>query len=151
MNLITEYKRPLYTAALLLLALFTFISPASASGLDFLFGRKAAPGTELHALGTQAMEHNGGEATYFTNGKGRVLEVRARHTKEGFLRVSVNRTYIPENYDGSRTAESLYHRLARLAGADGAVKAGRYTLIDDKNGWEAYRYGDMVAKALDSE
>lgn len=144
-------NKHLFLTAAMLLALFAFATPASAAGFDFLFGPKATPGTELHALGARAMERNEGGATYFTNGKGRVLEVRARHAKDGALRVAVNRTYIPENYNGSRTAETLYRRLGRLAKENKAIKAGQYTLIDEENGLEAYQYGAMVAKALDKE
>ena len=139
------------TAALVLLSLSIFSFPASAAGVDFLFGRAAAPGSELHALGTSALERNHGDATYFTNGKGRILEVRARTTRDNTLRVSVNRVYIPRNYNGSRKSETLYDRLSQLAEDNSAVRVGRYTLIDGKTGWEAYHYGDMIAKALDSE
>lgn len=151
MKKILQKKRLFFTVTMMVLALFTFTSPASASGFDFLFGRKAATGTELHALGTKAIEHNGGGATYFTNGKGRVLEVQARQTKGGILRVSVNRTYIPKNYNSSRAAQTLCQRLRLLAEATEAVKVGEYTMIDEINGWEAYHYGDMVAKNLDRE
>jgi len=151
MEKINHASRTLLTAALMLLSLSIFSFPASAAGVDFLFGRAAAPGSELHALGTTAMEQNHGDATYFTNGKGRVLEVRAKTAKDGTLRVSVNRVYIPRNYNCNLKSETLYDRLSQLTDANTAVRAGKYTLIDAKNGWETYHYGEMIAKALDSE
>ena len=151
MKKITQKRRLFLAAAMMMLAFITLTSPVSASGIDFLFGRKAAPGSELHALGTTALEQNNGDATYFTNGKGRVLEVRAKTANSGTLRVSVNRVYIPRNYNGCRKSETLYDRLSQRAQDNAAVRAGTYTLIDGKTGWEAYRYGEMIAKALDSE
>lgn len=138
-------------AALVLLSLSVFSRPAWAAGIDFLFGRAAAPGSELHALGTTALKRNHGDATYFTNGKGRVLEVRARTAGDRTLRVSVNRVYIPRHYDGSVKSERLYDRLSRQVENKAAVRAGTYTLVDRQTGWEAYRYGQMIAEALDRE
>jgi len=144
-------RRTVIAAALMLLSLFIFTLPASASGVDFLFGRVAAPGSELLALGTTAMEHGHGDATYFTNGKGRILEVRAKTCKDGVLRVSVNRVYIPSNYNCSLQSEAHYQRLSQLAEEQSAVKTGQYTLIDASKGRDAFRYGAMIAKELDSE
>ena len=147
----TRQNHLFIAAAMMVIALMTTTTPVSASGVDFLFGRKATPGTELHALGTRAMERNKGKATYFTNGKGRVLEVLSRQGKDGALRVSVNRTYIPKNYNGSRTAASLCYQLNHLAESSDAIKVGGYTLIDEETGETAHDYGTRVATALDRE
>lgn len=144
-------KRTVLIAVLMLMSLCIVTFPASASSVDFLFGPVAAPGSELLVLGTAAMEHSHEGATYFTNGKGRILEVRAKSCKDGALRVSVNRVYIPMNYNCSEQSEIHYQRLSQLAERKSAVKAGQYTLIDKSNGRDAYRYGEMIAKELDSE
>jgi len=151
MKHITLIKRTILSTALILLTISTVIPPTSASPLDLLFGSAATPGSELHALGTAALSRNHGDATYFTNGKGRVLEVRARTIKDGSLRVSVNRVYIPRNYNGSAKSETFYDRLSQLASEKGAVRAGTYTMLDATTGWESYLYGKQIAKALDSE
>ncbi|SCY34056.1 hypothetical protein [Desulfoluna spongiiphila] len=151
MKHITLIKQTLINAALMLIILSTVVPPTSASPLDLLFGRAAVPGSELHALGTAAISQNHGDATYFTNGKGRVLEVRARTTEKGILRVSVNRVYIPRNYNGSAKSETIYDRLSQLATEKNAIRAGSYTMIDETTGWRAYLYGKQITKALDSE
>ena len=151
MNHMTLLKHTLLGAALMLLTFSTVVPLTSASPLDCLFGRAATPGSELHALGTVAISQNHGDATYFTNGKGRVLEVRAKAMKDGVLRVSVNRVYIPRNYNGSAKSEAIYDRMSRLSTEKEALRAGSYAMLDATTGWDAYLYGMQIAKALDSE
>jgi len=151
MKRIALLKQMFLGAALMLLTLTTAVLPTSASPLDCLFGRVATPGSELHALGTAAISRSHGDAAYFTNGKGRVLEVRARAMKDGVLRVSVDRVYIPRNYNGNARSETVYDRLGQLATEKEAIRAGSYVMVDAATGLEAYRYGKQIAKALDSE
>ncbi len=50
---------------------------------------------------------------------GRILDVRAKRCKDGCLRASVQRVYIPENYiaeahDDTRAIEARYNLLHKL-------------------------------------
>ena len=152
--MINQLKRSFFPTAAVLLALSLFATHASASFFDFISGRVAAPGSELHALGVTMLNQNDGEATHFTNGKGRVLKVWAKRVEDGTLRVTVQRVYIPKNYiaeshNGTLKAEELYNRLSQTSNEN--TNIGEYHLLPAEIGNEAYRYGEMVAKALDDD
>jgi len=134
-------------AAIVTVAITLAAGSAVAGIFDFAHGRVAAPGSDLHALGTEAIEEGLGGTSYFTNGEGRVVEVRAREMPNGELRVTVRRVYIPENYvakthDGTLEAERTYSRLEELAGESPWV--GGYAVLPHNEGYEAYKFGVMV-------
>lgn len=154
MKLIKHVKRAFLPAAVVLLGLSLFSTQASANVFDFIHGQVAAPGSELHALGITALSQNNGKATYFTNGKGRVLKVWATRVEDGTLRVTEQRVYIPQNFiaeahNDTLKAEELYNRLSHVARE--SSKVGEYALLTAEDGMEAYRYGEFVASELDAE
>ncbi|VVS94248.1 hypothetical protein [Desulfoluna spongiiphila] len=127
---------------------------ATASCMDAMFGRVAHEGTELHELAMTSLNQNGGADTYFTNGEGRVLDVKAKQFDDGRVRVSVERVYIPRNYitgthDGTLAVEATYDRLHELAQT--GDKLGGYTLLPNSVGADAFQCGTDIAMALDSE
>lgn len=137
--------------AAITMALFVTAGPVSAGFFDFTQGRVAQPGTELHALGTESLESGLGGVSYFTNGEGRVVEVRAKEMTNGDLRVSVRRVYIPKNYiadthDQTLEAERTWNTLEELAGTQPWV--GGYAVLPHNEGVKAYKYGVMVEDEL---
>lgn len=131
-------------------ATIALTSVTSSAGIfDFTQGQVAAPGTELHALGSQALDNGLGGIGYFTNGEGRVVEVRAKKMANGELRVSIHKVYIPQNYvarthDQTLEAERTWNRLEVLAGQQPWV--GGYAVLPQNEGVKAYRFGVMVEK-----
>ncbi len=131
----------------MIFALSMVPAPAMAGFFDFAQGRVAAPGTELHALGTQALERGLRGISYFTNGEGRVVEVRSKEMANGDLRVSIKRVYIPKNYiatthDQTLEAERTWNNLETLAGEQPWV--GGYAVLPHNDGVKAYKFGVMV-------
>lgn len=142
------------STVMLLVALTLFSTGASASVRDFVFGQVAHEGTELHALAITSLEQNGGSNTYFTNGKGRILDVQAKKCDDGRIRASVQRVYIPQNYisgsyDGTKAIEATYTQLHELA--EQGDKVGEYTMVPTVIGANAFSCGASIAMALDSE
>ncbi|SCY70806.1 hypothetical protein [Desulfoluna spongiiphila] len=151
MKHVTSYTKHLFAAALMLLALTVTAGPASAGFFDFTQGRVAQPDTDLHALGTQALNTGLGGISYFTNGEGRIIEVRAKEMPNGDLRVSQRRVYIPKNYvakthDQTLKAERIRNSLAELA--DQQPWVGGYAVLPQSEGAKAYKYGVMVETEL---
>ena len=149
-----ERKVKFFTvAALMVVGMLTFCVSTAAGG--FFFGRVAKPGTELYELGSTALKTNGGEMTYFTNGHGRILRVQSGVDGEGTLRVSVDRTYIPNGYIAgtqlsTNTIGSLYNKLSTWA-KKSEVKAGGYAMLSSELGAKAFECGCAIAASLDSE
>ncbi|VVS94112.1 hypothetical protein [Desulfoluna spongiiphila] len=134
-------------AAMVILAVTLAAGPAAAGLFDFTHGRIAAPGSDLYALGTEAIEQGLGGTSYFTNGEGRVVEVRAKEMASGDLRVTVRRVHIPKNYvadthDGTLEAERTYTRLEELA--EESPWVGGYAVLPHNEGYDAYKFGVMV-------
>ena len=151
MKRIISYSKHLFSAALVLLALALTASPATAGFFDFTQGQVAQPGTNLHAIGNQALNTGLGGISYFTNGEGRVIEVRAKEMPNGDLRVSQRRVYIPKNYvakthDQTLKAERIRNNLAELA--DQQPWVGGYAVLPQNEGAKAYKYGVMVETEL---
>ncbi|SCX80092.1 hypothetical protein [Desulfoluna spongiiphila] len=122
-------------------------APAQAGIFDFTQGRVAVPGTELHELGTEALDRGLGGISYFTNGEGRVVEVRAKEMANGDLRVAVRRVHIPKNYvadthDQTLEAERTWQSLADLSEQQPWV--GGYAVLPHNEGVKAYKFGVMV-------
>ncbi|WP_300673106.1 hypothetical protein [Desulfoluna sp.] len=137
--------------AVVMVAFSMTATPAVAGFFDFTQGRVADPGSELHALGSQAIERGLGGISYFTNGEGRVVEVRAKEMINGDLRVSVRRVHIPENYvaethDQTLEAERTWNSLESLAGQQPWV--GGYAVLPHNAGVKAYKFGVMVENEL---
>lgn len=123
------------------------VTPAHAGLFDFTQGRVAAPGSDLHALGTEALDRGLGGVSYFTNGEGRVVEVRAKEMANGDLRVAVRRVHIPQNYvadthDQTLEAERTWNSLATLSEQQPWV--GGYAVLPHDEGVKAYKLGVMV-------
>lgn len=147
MNILKRFYTHFLPAAIVMLALLMTAAPAVAGFFDFTHGRVASPGTDLHALGTKAIEQGLGGISYFTNGEGRVVEVRAKVMASGDLRVSIRKVYIPQNYvakthDQTLEAERTWSRLEELAGQNPWV--GGYAVLPHNEGVKAYKFGVMV-------
>jgi hypothetical protein len=139
--------------ALIMVAFSLTATPAIAGVFDFSQGRLAAPGSELYALGTEALESGLGGISYFTNGEGRVVEVRAREMTNGQLRVSIRRVHIPKKYiakthDQTLEAERTWNSLESLAGQQPWV--GGYAVLPHNEGVKAYKFGVMVEQEFSS-
>jgi len=151
MKQIKHFSTHLFVLTLLLLALTLTAGPATAGFFDFTQGRVAQPGTELHALGSHALKTGLGGISYFTNGEGRVVEIRAKKMVNGNLRVSSRRVYIPKNYiakthDQTLEADRTWKRLENLA--DRQPWVGGYAVLPQNEGIKAYKYGVMVETEL---
>lgn len=151
MKHIKQFSTHLFAAAIMMVALTMTAGPATAGFFDFTRGQVAQPGTELHALGTQALTTGLGGVSYFTNGEGRVIEIRAKEMLNGDLRVTKKRVYIPKNYvakthDQSLEAERTWDRLQDLAGQQPWV--GGYAVLPHHEGIKAYKFGVMVETEL---
>ena len=149
MNTIKKFYAHVLSVAVVMVSLAMSAAPAVAGAFDFTQGRVAAPGTELHALGTQALDTGLGGISYFTNGEGRVVEVRAKEMANGDLRVTIKKVYIPENYiarthDQTLEAERTWKSLETLAGQQPWV--GGYAVLPHNEGVKAYKFGIMVEK-----
>ena len=147
MNTVKKYFIHALFAAIVMVALNMNAGPAVAGVFDFTHGKIAAPGTELHALGVQALEDGLGGISYFTNGEGRVVKVQAKEMANGDLRVSIRKVHIPQNYvadtrDLTDEAERTYGRLEELAGENPWV--GGYAVLPHNEGMKAYKFGVMV-------
>lgn len=146
-----SFYAPLFAAAVVLLALTLTAGPATAGFFDFTRGQVAQPNTALHALGTQALNTGLGGVSYFTNGEGRVIEIRAKEMPNGDLRVTKKRVYIPKNYVAKTHAQSLeaertWDRLQDLAGQQPWV--GGYAVLPHHEGTKAYKLGVTVETEL---
>lgn len=149
MNTIKRFYVHVLSVAVVMVALTMTASPAVAGIFDFIQGRVAAPGTELHALGTQALDTGLGGISYFTNGEGRVVEVRAKEMVDGDLRVSIKKVYIPKNYiakthDQTLESERIWKSLESLSGQQPWV--GGYAVLSHNEGVKAYKFGMMVER-----
>lgn len=147
MKIFKKLWNHLMVITVVMMALSMASSPAVAGFFDFAQGRVAAPGTELHALGIQALENGLGGISYFTNGEGRVVEVRSKKMGNGDLRVSIKRVYIPKNYiadthDQTLEAERTWNNLENLAEEQPWV--GGYAVLPHNEGVKAYKFGVMV-------
>lgn len=147
MNILKRFFMHLLSVVVVLVALVMTAGPSVAGVFDFTYGRIAAPGTDLHALGSKAIQEGLGGISYFTNGEGRVVQVRAKEMANGDLRVSIRKVYIPENYvadtrDQTLEAERTYNRLEELAGENPWV--GGYAVLPQNEGVKAYKFGVMV-------
>lgn len=145
---------PIVSTLLMLCAITVFSTQASAGMMDFMFGQVAQKGTQIHELAMVSLNENGGSATYFTNGEGRILNVQAKKCDDGRIRTFVQRVYIPKNYiagthEGTMAVEATCNRLHDLA--QKGEKIGEYTLISATEGSEAFSFGTSIALALDSE
>ncbi len=145
---------PIISTLLVLFAITVFSTQASAGMMDFVFGQVAQKGTQMHELAVVSLNENGGEATYFTNGEGRILNVQAKKCDDGRIRASVQRVYIPKNYiaatqAGTKAIVATCYRLHDLA--QHGEKIGEYTLIPAAEGSKAFSCGASIALALDSE
>lgn len=133
-----------------LMVAFTMIAgPAVAGVFDFTHGKVASPGTELHALGVQALEEGLGGISYFTNGEGRVVKVQAKEMANGDLRVAMKEANIPQgaiagNQNQAMEAERTLRNLETLAGQQPWV--GGYAVLPHNEGVKAYQFGVMVEK-----
>lgn len=149
MNTLKRFYTHFLYVAIVAVALIMTAGPSIAGVFDFTEGRVAAPGTDLHALGTKALQQGLGGISYFTNGEGRVVEVRAKEMPNGELRVSIHKVFIPENYvarthDQTIEAERTWNRLEELAGQQPWV--GGYAVLPQNEGIKAYKFGVMVEK-----
>lgn len=149
------FKKSGLASALFALCAFTLITTQAYAGcMGAMFGRVAQEGTQLHELAMASLNQNGGADTYFTNGEGRVLDVKAKQCDDGRVRVSVERVYIPRNYitgthDGTLAVEATYDHLHELAQT--GDKLGGYTLLPNSVGADAFQCGTDIAMALDAE
>ena len=151
MKQIKYFSKHLFATTLLLMALVIMTSPVNAGFFDFMQGQVAQPGTELHAQGTQALNTGLGGVSYFTNGKGRIIEIQAKIMPNGDLRVTSRRVYIPKNYiarthDQTLEAENTWNQLQDLANQQPWV--GGYAVLPQSVGIKAYKYGVMVETEL---
>jgi len=147
MNILKRCVGRLLIAAMVMMAVILAAGPAAAGVFDFTHGRIASPGSDLYALGAEAIEQGLGGTSYFTNGEGRVVEVRAKEMPSGDLRVTIRRVHIPKNYvakthDGTLEAERTYSRLEELA--EESPWIGGYAVLPHNEGYEAYKFGVMV-------
>lgn len=154
MNIIKKIYFHVLTAAIVMMALSMNPGPAMAGVFDFTHGKVAAPGTELHALGSQALEDGLGGISYFTNGEGSVMKVSAKKMSNGDLRVSIKETNIPQNsmaWDQQQVmeAERTLNSLDTLAGEQPWV--GGYAVLPHNEGVKAYQFGVMVEKERRSQ
>ena len=78
MKVIKRFYVHVLSLAVVMVALAMTSGTAVAGFFDFTQGRIAQPGTELHELGTEALRSGLGGISYFTNGEGRVVEIRAK-------------------------------------------------------------------------
>ena len=151
MKIIKKFYVHLLSIGVVMVALSMTTTPAIAGFFDFTQGRVAEPGTELHELGTQALENGLGGISYFTNGEGRIVEVRGKAMANGDLRVSVKRVFIPKNYvadtfDKTLEAERTLQELETLAGDQPWV--GGYAVLPHNEGVKAYNLGVTVEREL---
>ena len=149
MNTIKKIYVHVLSITVVMVALAMTADLAVAGAFDFTRGRVAAPGTELHALGTQALDTGLGGISYFTNGEGRVVEVRAKEMANGDLRVTIKKVYIPENYvarthDQTLEADRTWKSLETFAGEQPWV--GGYAVLPHNEGVKAYKFGIMVER-----
>lgn len=147
MNTIKKMYVHVLSFAVVMVAFSMTAGPAVAGLFDFTQGRIAAPGSELHELGTEALDAGLGGVSYFTNGEGRVVEVRAKEMASGDLRVSIRKVHIPKNYvadtrDLTDEAEATWNSLEQLAGEQPWV--GGYAVLPHNEGVKAYKFGVMV-------
>ena len=151
MNPIKTITRHFFTVAALVLTLSMTAIPANASFFDFFQGRVAEPGISLYALGNQTMDTGLGGISYFTNGEGRVVKVRAKKMPNGDLRVTTQRVYISPNYiskthDQTLEAERVWNNLEKLASRQPWV--GGYAMLPQDVGLQAYKIGVRVETEL---
>jgi len=151
MNIIKRFYIHILSFAIVMMALTMAAGPAVAGVFDFTQGKVAAPGTELHALGSQALESGLGGISYFTNGEGLVVKVQAKEMTNGDLRVSVKETNIPEGYiagtqNQTLEAERTLKSLETLANQQPWV--GGYAVLPHNEGVEAYKLGVTVESEL---
>jgi hypothetical protein len=151
MNIIKRFYVHILTVTAMMVALSMTAGPAVAGLFDFTQGKVAAPGTELHALGTQAIESGLGGISYFTDGEGRVVKVQAKEMGNGELRVSTDQAQIPQDYiagsqSQTREAERTLNSLEELANQQPWV--GGYAVLPHNEGVEAYKLGVTVESEL---
>lgn len=147
MNTVKNYIIHAMFAAIVMVALHMNAGPAGAGVFDFTHGKIAAPGTELHALGVQALDEGLGGISYFTNGEGRVVKVQAKEMANGELRVAMKEATIPQGtIDGNKKqaveADRTLRNLEALAGQQPWV--GGYAVLPHNEGAKAYQFGVMV-------
>jgi hypothetical protein len=147
MNVIKKIYVHVLTVAIVMVALSMNPGSAVAGVFDFTHGKVAAPGTELHALGNQALEEGLGGISYFTDGEGRVVKVHAKKMTNGDLRVSVKEANIPKHHTAINKQQSLeadrtLKSLETLAGQQPWV--GGYAVLPHHEGAKAYQFGVMV-------
>lgn len=145
MKTLKKIYRYALCVALVMAALSITAVPSVAGVFDFTKGKVATPGTELHALGSQALEAGIDGIGYFTNGEGRVLQVQAKEMASGDLRVLVKQVQISRG-DVAGTpaldAERALKQLEALAGQQPWV--GGYAVLPHHEGAKAYQTGVMV-------
>ena len=151
MNTMKRLYAHVLTFAIVMMALTMTAGPAVAGIFDFTQGKVAVPGTELHALGSQALESGLDGISYFTNGEGRVVKVQAKEMTNGDLRVSVKETHIPKGYiagtqNHALEAERTLKSLEALA--DKQPWVGGYAVLPHNAGVEAYKLGVTVESEL---
>jgi len=139
------YARVAFVAVV---AAFTLsAAPVHAGLFDFAQGRVAAPGTELHELGTQALTSGLDGVSYFTNGEGGVMKVRAMEMTNGDLRVSVKKVHIPKDYVAATQPQAMEAELTLKeldTLADQQPWIGGYAVLPHNEGMKAYQTGVMV-------
>jgi hypothetical protein len=149
MNSMIKMYGKVLSVVIVMMALIMICAPVNAGTIGFTEGEVAAPGTELHELGTKAIEEGLGGISYFANGEGQVLKVQAEEMDNGDLRVTVKETMIPKGYVSktqSQTleAERILTDLETLT--DKQPRVGEYAVLPHNEGMKAYEFGVMVEK-----
>ncbi|MCG8471771.1 MAG: hypothetical protein MI742_07935 [Desulfobacterales bacterium] len=142
-------KSRVIAAVVFVVALFLSF-PAYAGFFGFWNGQVAKPGSEYYEVGTSALMMEKG-AGYFTNGKGRIIEVRAKRDSTGDLRVSVSRVYIPPNYIGES-----FHQKQKIAAVQEALQhhvlqspwLGEYVKLSGKLAEDAWMVGKLIEREI---
>ena len=125
------------------------VAPAQAGWFDFWNGQPTKPGSEYYEVGQITLAKSGGGPAYFTNLKGRFIEVRARKDDQGELRVTVWRLYIPPNYIAETLEErQFFHRVKKeIVGIiPNSVKYGEYIALSGALGERAWKAAKIVER-----
>lgn len=150
MNTMKRFSAYMLYVAIVMMALIMTVGPAAAV-IDITDGEVAEPGSELHALGSKALEEGLGGICYFTNGEGQVLKVQAEEMENGDLNVAVAESNIPrgltaKTQDQTAEAERIFKDLETLASQQPWV--GGYAVLPHSEGAKAYEFGVMVEQEM---
>lgn len=151
MNIIKRLSIHIVAITVVMVALSMTATPSVAGLFDYTQGKVAKPGSDLYALGREALDKGLGGISYFTDGEGHVVKVEAKAMANGDLRVATHHTDIPKetvalNQRQTLDTEKALRNLEALASQQPWV--GGYAVLPHTAGSEAYKLGVTVESEL---